>query len=186
MRVMVVTLLVAAAGAAFAGPTYRWVDEQGQVHYSDRAVPGAQEVKIEGVQSYTPPAIDTMNIGSTSATEPAAAADEPPPPTSVSITAPRPEETLWNLGGRLPVAVTVEPALQGDQRVNVYLDGSRVIDGEPGRLAFELDEVWRGEHTLTAAVEDANGMEILRSEPVRFYVQHTSVQQPRVAPAPRN
>jgi hypothetical protein len=69
-------------------------------------------------------------------------------------------------------------------KVNLYLDGNRVVDGEPGRLAFELDDIQRGEHSLSAAVEDDSGTEILRSEPIRFYVQQTSIQ-PQQAPRPQ-
>jgi hypothetical protein len=177
MRVMVVTVLCVAAALALAGPTYRWVDDKGQVHYSDRAGPGAEEVQLEGIQSYAPPAIDTTEVSTAPAPPPADAARAP---TSISIASPAPEQTLWNIGGRLPVAVRVEPELPPGQRVNLYLDGNRVADGEPGRLAFELDEVWRGEHSLSAAIESADGREILRSEAIRFYVQQTSTQPQRV------
>jgi hypothetical protein len=182
MRVMGFTVLLVvavAAGAVVAGPTYRWVDAQGQVHYSDRAEPGAEEVQLQGIQSYSPPAIDTTEVGSTPAPT-SAAADDALVPKAVTIASPTPDQTLWNTGGRLPVAVKVDPALQAGQRVNVYLDGNRVVDGEPGRLAFELGDVWRGEHSLSATVENTEGNEILRSEAIRFYVQQTSVQQPRV------
>jgi hypothetical protein len=185
MRVIGFTVLCLAAGLAAAAPTYRWVDAHGQVHYSDRPVEGAQEVELKDVQSYTPPAIDTasVNANSTPAQTPAAA-DDGAVPKTVSIVAPTPEETLWNLGGRLPVAVAVDPPLRQGQKVNLYLDGNRVVDGEPGRLAFELEEIARGEHSLSAAVENAAGTEILRSDTIRFYVQQTSVPQQSVKPTP--
>jgi hypothetical protein len=179
MRVLASTILLLAAAAAPAGPTYRWVDAQGQVHYSDRPVEGAVEVELPGITSYTPPAIDTAEIPSQPAAEPAPAGEGPVAPTAVYITAPEPDETLWNLGGRLPVAVTVEPELAPGMRINLYLDGNRVVDGDPGRLAFELEEIYRGEHSLSAAVEDPSGSEILRSDPIRFFVQQTSIQQPQ-------
>ena len=177
VRVIAFTVLLLGAAAVAAGPTYRWVDAHGQVHYSDRPVEGAQEVQLEGmIQSYSPPAIDTTSPGSS---ERAAAAPETAAsaPLAVRIVSPQPDETLWNLGGRLPVAVQVQPALQEGERVNVYLDGNRVVDGEPGRVAFEIEEVYRGEHSLSAAVENASGAEIVRSDPIRFYVQQTSIQQ---------
>ena len=179
MRVLASTILLFAAAAALAGPTYRWVDAQGQVHYSDRPVEGAVEVELPGITSYTPPAIDTAEIPSQPASEPAPAGEGPAVPATVRITSPEPDETLWNLGGRLPVAVTVEPELSPGMKVNLYLDGNRVVDGEPGRLAFELEEIYRGEHSLSAAVEDESGSEVLRSDPIRFYVQQTSIQQPQ-------
>ena len=186
MRVIGFTVFCLAAGLAAAAPTYRWVDAQGQVHYSDRPVEGAQEVELKGIQGYTPPAIDTAsaNASSTPARTPAAADDGAAAPKTVSIVSPTPEETLWNLGGRLPVAVAVDPPLQEGQKVNLYLDGNRVVDGAPGRLAFELEELERGEHSLSAAVENEAGTEILRSDTIRFYVQQTSVPQQAVKPTP--
>jgi hypothetical protein len=186
MRVLASTILLLAAGVVLAaGPTYRWVDAQGQVHYSDRPVEGAVEVELPGITSYTPPAIDTAAPTSGEpAAAPAPSNEGPVQPTGVRVSSPEPEETLWNLGGRLPVAVAVEPELSPGLKVNLYLDGNRVVDGEPGRLAFELDDIQRGEHSLSAAVEDDSGTEILRSEPIRFYVQQTSIQ-PQQAPRPQ-
>jgi hypothetical protein len=185
MRVLASTVLLLAGGAVLAaGPTYRWVDAQGQVHYSDRPVEGAVEVELPGITSYTPPAIDSAPQAPAETAAAPAAATEIPRPTGVRVTSPQPEETLWNLGGRLPVAVTVEPELSAGLKINLYLDGNRVVDGAPGRLAFELDGIERGEHSLSAAVEDEAGTEILRSEPIRFYVQQTSIQ-PQQAPTPQ-
>jgi hypothetical protein len=186
MRVLVSMILVLAAGVALGGPTYRWVDAQGQVHYSDRPVEGAVEVELPGITSYAPPAIDTAPVPPSDqpGAAPMAENEGQVPPTAVRITSPEPEETLWNLGGRLPVAVTVEPGMSPGLKVNLYLDGNRVVDGEAGRLAFELEEIQRGEHSISAAVEDESGSEVLRSDAIRFYVQQTSIQ-PQQAPRPQ-
>ena len=41
--------------------------------------------------------------------------------------------------------------------------------------AFQLQEVWRGMHNLQAEVLDETGQLMIRSEPIRFYVQQTSI-----------
>src|SRR5262245_7844728 len=113
MRVIGFTVLWLATGLAAAGPAYRWVDAQGQVHYSDRPVEGAKEVELKTTQSYTPPAIDTATASASGTPAPTpAAADDAAIPKTVSIVSPTQEQTLWNLGGRLPVAVAVDPPLQ--------------------------------------------------------------------------
>ena len=38
---------------ALAQPAYRWTDENGQVHYSDRPAPGATQIRLQGIQGYT-------------------------------------------------------------------------------------------------------------------------------------
>lgn len=46
MRIAVATMALLAAAAAFAQGTYRWVDADGQVHYSDQPPP-ADARKVE-------------------------------------------------------------------------------------------------------------------------------------------
>ena len=55
------------------------------------------------------------------------------------------------------------------------------FDGEPqtvSGLRTELQEVWRGTHNLQAEVVNENGELMIRSDPIRFYVQQTSVRNP--------
>jgi hypothetical protein len=54
-------LLVSAAAAA---ETYRWVDAEGKVHYSDRPTQGAQEVQVRvpGEEPALPPIADNGSL----------------------------------------------------------------------------------------------------------------------------
>jgi len=49
---------------ASAQQAYRWTDENGQVHYSDRPEPGAVEVRLSGAQGYSP-AVPTSTTAAT-------------------------------------------------------------------------------------------------------------------------
>ena len=80
--------------------------------------------------------------------------------------------TLWNIGGTLDVQLELQPALQAGHQVRLYFDGAaRTVPG----TSFQLDEVYRGEHTIQAEVVDESGELQIRSEGHRFYVQQTSV-----------
>ena len=152
---------------------YKWVDENGVVHYSDQPVAGAEEIRID--QRATPAARSTANEPDArspdSEPEPVAAA-APFSYESLAVTAPVAEQTLWNIGGELTVTLSLSPGLRSGDRVRLYFDGeSRMING----LRTTLEEVWRGEHNLQAEVIDASGRLMIRSEPIRFYVQQTSV-----------
>ena len=47
MRIIVLIGLMMAAGTLLAGTTlYRWVDDQGRVHYSDQPQPQAEEIEV--------------------------------------------------------------------------------------------------------------------------------------------
>ncbi len=175
-------LLAIAPVLAFAD-TWRWVDENGVVNYSDTPHPGAERVDLRVIQT-TPFAESSGSAesgeaaGQTGETTGAASASYE----SVSILRPQPEETLWNLEGQLDVQVSVEPEIQSDHRLKLYLDGTEVVGIPPGATSFTIDRVFRGMHTLRAAVQDQSGRQLGASEAIRFYVQQTSVQNPQGGP----
>jgi hypothetical protein len=56
------------------------------------------------------------------------------------------------------------------------------FDGTPQQVSgtqFQLPEVYRGVHNLQAEVLDENGQLMIRSQPNRFYVQQTTIVNPR-------
>src|SRR4029077_3941372 len=53
MRTLVFTLMSIVCSLALAGVTvYRWVDEQGIVHYSDQPHANAEKVHVNAAQTY--------------------------------------------------------------------------------------------------------------------------------------
>jgi hypothetical protein len=54
----------------------------------------------------------------------------------------------------------------------------------PGDGEITRRPVYRGEHTISASVMDAQGRELVASEPVTFFVQQASLQNPNRPPAP--
>lgn len=156
---------------------YRWVDEDGVVHYSDRPREGAEEVHLGRPPGFTAPALPAAPRAPAPA--PAPTTDPAPAYESLAIVQPGQEETLWNIGGLLNVSVQVRPALRSDHRVQVIYDGQPLDPLPPGVTSFELSEVWRGEHTLRATVIDAEGRVLTESPTVTFFVQQTSILRPQ-------
>jgi len=154
---------------------YRWTDENGQVHYSDRPAPGATEVRLRGAQGYAPAA--PRAEAAPSAAEPATAEEAVRPYTVFNVIQPSQQETLWNIGTVVNVQVDLQPGLQTGHHLGAYLDGQLVDVGATG-TQFQLTDVFRGTHTLQAVVLDASGGEVLRSLAVTFMVQQTSIQNP--------
>lgn len=171
MRTILSILAVLVAGVALA-QAYRWVDEDGVVHYSDRPEEGATEIQLP--QANRP----SQNIRRPATAQPAFSqpASTAPAQTfsyeSIEISSPAAEETLWNIGGVLDVTLAVQPSLQPGHRVRVYFDGTPQIVSS---LTFQLQEVYRGEHNLQAEVLDEYGNLMGRSQPSRFYVQQNSI-----------
>lgn len=153
---------------------YRWVDEDGVVHFSDRPVEGAELVHLAESNPNRRPAPAARSY---TAPVPAAAQDEAEPEApfryeTLIVTAPAAEETLWNIEGVLNVALDLRPALRAGDQVRVYFDGeARMVSG----TNFQIEEVYRGVHNLQAEIVDPTGNLMIRSLPNRFYVQQNTV-----------
>lgn len=119
--------LVLALGSA---DVYRWVDADGQLHFSDRPVRGAERITI----TVSPPASNPARNGSPNVSTQAGDDESPALITgyqSLTITRPTQEQVLWNIEGQLDVAAEVQPALQPAHALRFRLDG-RMMLAEPG------------------------------------------------------
>jgi len=179
MRKWLILLSAMSAITAHGAPAWTWVDASGQVHFSDRPVPGARQIELSGAQGFG---------AAVRAPAPAPAAGTTPPPANAAsaytleITSPAEQETLWNIGTMLNVQLSVEPALQPGHRFGVMLDGQR-RNLNSTSSQFALGDVFRGMHTLQALVVDSNGTELARSPSRVFFVQQTSIQNRNSPPA---
>jgi len=177
MRWICLALLLTFSTSAVATELWRWVDENGVVHYSDRPHPGAERIELQKVQSFTPPPIATRDVQREDSSQ---SEDEAGPPyTGLRIVSPGEEETLWNIGTELSVELALQPALREGHTLRVHLDGDRVVELPPGQTRITIDEVYRGEHRLRASVVDGQGRELVSSDPVVFFVQQASIQNPQ-------
>jgi hypothetical protein len=171
-RAIFVLVSVLAASAAL-GQAYRWVDDDGITHYSDRPVPGAEMVILprsgsNRVRTARPPAASSQ----ASQTSQADSVQAPFRYESLEVASPSAEETLWNIEGVLSVSVNLNPSLQAGHQVRAYLNGnSQVVAG----TSFQIAEVYRGVHNIQVEVIDANGKLMIRSQTNRFYVQQNRV-----------
>lgn len=177
-RILFVLVAIVTAGAVMA-QAYRWVDEDGIVHYSDTPVEGAERIELPS---------DNARRGRSQAPRSTARATQPQAGTqsdneqsqpaapfryeTLIISAPAAEETLWNIEGVLSVSLDLRPGLQPGHQVRVYFDGDpRMVTS----TSFQIEEVFRGAHNLQAEVVDETGRLMIRSLPNRFYVQQNSI-----------
>jgi len=160
---------------AQAVPVYRWVDDNGQVNYSDRPGPGAVLIELS-TGAPTLEAGPSSPRGPQRATElrtPAVAAYE-----TLAVLQPASRETLWGTAGRVEIAIGISPGLQSGHSLALFMDGELVQFGNHA-TGFLIEDVPRGEHTVQAVILDAAERELLRSAPVTFFVQQTSIHYPR-------
>jgi hypothetical protein len=173
MRTWLILLTLLAAGTASAVPVWKWVDKNGQAHYTDVPVPGAQRIDLLGVQSV--PAVTPQR---TQAAEGASAESKSTEPYQrFVVVSPGQQQTLWNIQAMLNVQVEVEPSLRPGDHMDVFLDGQRISIGAMS-TEFTVPDVFRGVHTLQAVIADSNGQDLVRSLAVTFMVQQTSILNP--------
>ena len=168
-------LLGLLAAAAASADVWRWVDENGVVHFSDTPVEGAEQVDVSASARTTGARVyrDTSPSTATAGDQQPAEEQETFRYQSLTIASPAAEETLWNIEGILSVSLSVSPALQPGHRVRVYFDGEpRMVNA----TSFTIDEVWRGVHNIQAEVLDETGRLMIRSQTNRFYVQQNTVR----------
>jgi hypothetical protein len=187
LLVLQIVLLGLVAFAVNAQEVYRWVDEDGIVHFSDRPVEGeenAEAVELSKAQTFTSPAAPTPKKKTDSAAGAGAPADAY---REIAIVKPGPAEVIWNTAGEIEVAVQVVPGLKKKHSILLFID-DRMVDGKAdGDLKFKLTEVERGTHALHAEVQDATGTALVKSAPVTFTVQQQSIlnqNNPKNIPGP--
>lgn len=168
-------LLGILAVAPVVADAYRWVDEDGVVHYSDRPREGAEIVDLSRYTRDTGARLYRNTAPASAAAGQAAPDAAPFRYESLVVASPGAEETLWNIEGVLNVSLAVSPSLQSGHQVRVYFDGQPRM--ERG-TSFQIEEVWRGVHNIQAEIIDDTGKLMIRSEPNRFYVQQNTVTRP--------
>ncbi len=165
------TLSVAVSAPVPADEIYRWVDGNGQVHYSDVPRDGAEQIELNPAQAFSAPAVARpAPAASQTAAEPAEVY------AALEIVSPTQEETIWNTGGIITVSVSPEPALKPGHSLNIYYDGRLIAAKAPRATSVQLSEVYRGEHRISAEILDVNGRAVKQAQPVTFFYKQTSVR----------
>lgn len=177
---LAVTLLAAllATSVAPAGEVYKWVDENGNVHYSDTpVVEEARPADLPEPMTFDAPEVTAPpRAASDEGTE-----DQGPVYTEFGFISPKENQVFWATGGEIPVQLALSPGLRPGHAVNLYLNGE-LTDGSPmGGLGTTLTGVYRGAYNIRAVVVSEDGQELAATEPVTFHVKQRSIANPQRA-----
>lgn len=150
---------------------YKWVDEQGVVHYTDKPPSdGAQPAKLPALQTYkegTTPNLRKFDKPNAAATTEGSA--------QLDIVTPAHDETFRER--TVPVAVMVTPQLKAGQKLIYLLDGVPA-SAPTTQTSYALTEVDRGTHTVSVTVVDEAGNQYGSSAPVTVHVKPPTVDKP--------
>jgi uncharacterized protein DUF4124 len=173
MRRRLFTLMSLVCSLALAATVYKWVDENGIVHYSDQPHPNAQKIGVQPAQTYKAGEIPAAPGG-----PPAPPAAPPPPPyRGCAIAQPTDDQTFTSVDS-LSIVVRTDPALEPGDQIFLTLDGQPLNGGVATGSQFTLTPVDRGTHTLRAVVRDSDGAVRCQTPGVTYNVQQPSLLNP--------
>src|SRR5579862_3169561 len=173
MRKLSFTLILLACSLASAATVYRWVDENGVIHYSDQPHPNAEKLNVHAAQTYRAaegPQFSNSNDGG-------ASQQQGPAYQGCAILQPADAQDFANLDSLNIVAGTDPPLRNGDQ-VFISVDGQPVNGGAPTSGQYTLTPVDRGQHTVSATVRDGSGAVLCQTPSITFSIHQPSVQNP--------
>ncbi|PLY16954.1 MAG: hypothetical protein C0631_02305 [Sedimenticola sp.] len=154
---------------------YKWVDEKGEVHFSDQPEAGAEQIELSEPTIYTPPdAIRSQPYFDRDQGRPSISQQRPSGYQELLITSPANEESIRSNEGSVSVTLQLSPALLPGNKFRVYMDGEEISSGLT-TTSIQLMNVDRGTHLLYAIVVDGSGKELIRSNEVTFTIHKISV-----------
>ena len=170
-RILVLFLVFVCATAN--AQVFRRVGPDGQVYFSDRPGPDAEHIEVTPARAVTLPAAPEATPAAEQEGDAAAEAE-----TEISaayslftITSPARDQAIRANDGNVTVHLMLQPGLRTGHTIALLIDGE---DGRntsiAGDMSIELSNLSRGLHTIDAAVVDAGGNELIRTEPVSFNI----------------
>ncbi len=156
---------------AVSGAMYKWKDENGRIHYSERPPEeGAEEFQLPKAVTYTPKA-----VADSSGNDPDKA--DAKGYQELKITKPEMNETVRSNKGEVQVQFTLTPTLLHGHQYKLFLDG-KALDQAVPKTAVMLSGLTRGSHTVVVKVADANGVFLITSPSVIFHLRRESELSP--------
>jgi len=178
MRILTSILGLLAMSGPLAAATYKWVDKDGSVHYSDQPQPGAEVIHVDT----TPPG----SVVTPAARAPAAAAPAGKPFTyaSCAVSSPSQDQVFFNTRS-VNVSLNVMPALQPDHTIVVKVNGGKVA-WPAGSTSYLLQDLSRGSFSVNAQVLNEKGVAVCNGPSVTFHIRQPSMLTPGAKAAPKS
>ena len=172
MRHILFTLMLLACSAALATTVYKWVDENGVIHYSDQPHANAQKLQVAGVQTYSAGA--SASSRASEPEEPAASAN---PYKGCAIAQPLPEQNLPNAQSVF-VRVQSDPVPRPGDRIYITMDGQGLNGGQATGMSYNVTPIDRGAHTVAAQIRGSDSQILCQTPPITFYIQQVGLNSP--------
>jgi len=173
MRTFLFTLMSLACTAAVAATVYKWVDENGVVHFSDQPHENAEKVQLKAPQTYSAP-----KTPAPAPQAPQQGASKSAPAYQTCVVSEPVNDQVYMNTSTVTAGVLTQPAVRPGDTAIVTLDGQRVPGVPANGGQFTISPVDRGTHSIQMTVQDLSGATVCSSAAVTFHVHQPSVQSP--------
>jgi hypothetical protein len=164
------------AGSPLYAQIYKWTDSKGDVHFSDTPQPGAEEITMPKVQTYSPPIRAEKQVDADASDD-----SDPKEYDKVSIVQPEDQTTIRNTEGFVSIVTDLSPKLRRGDKLQLVFDGSPL--GEPqSNNIIGLKGINRGSHTFAVQVLSARGKVLSTSKTITLYMMPPRVGMGKGAP----
>lgn len=155
---------------------YKWTDSSGDVHFSDKPHPGAEEIELPKVQTYSAPQVPVAE------TTPEPITKAPPEAyEKINIIQPEDQATIRNTEGYVSIIAELDPPLQKGDKIQIIFDGAAL--GKPqDTTVIALRDINRGSHTLAVQVVSPKGKVLNTSSTITIFMMQPRTGMGRGAP----
>ena len=155
---------------------YKWVDEDGNVSYSDQP-------PYKGANTLTPPDLNTTPKVDTPKEKPISLLDSPPTETTYNffrITSPENDATIRDNQGNFSISLGIKPALNTRQGhyISVFID-DKLVQDKLTSMSINFSNIDRGTHQIRAEVKNKAGKKLSSSNTTTIHLHRKSILNPK-------
>lgn len=163
---MVGFIVALMATTPVASGVYKYIDEYGQVAYSDKPIDGAERLKIRSRNSPGYAAQPSRPNQANSQGRPDSTGFKYE---SLELLTPKNDKIVSDRSGSVQVVFLPSPRLAEDHELIVTVDGKDISRGRHANIS--LSQVPRGSHEVSGRIESSDGTIMIKSASATFHVK---------------
>jgi len=182
LKLFTLLLFMLLNSTATQAEMYKWVDQDGNISYSDHPpYKGAKKLEAPALSSV--PATDIPEKKPETVAETNGEDEKKITKYAyLRITSPENDATIRDNNGNFSISISIKPSLNtkaGDY-FSVLMDG-KVMHDKLSSTSVSMTNIDRGSHTVSVTVNSKDGKPIRKSSPVTVHVHRQSIlrKQPR-------
>ena len=168
---LILIVCLTLASATVSAEIFRRIGPDGEVFFSDRPAPGAESVDVRPASTVRLPSARPPVDTTDTAEKGDGGQSMAPEYAQFSIVKPSHNQGVRANDGSVTIYMELQPPLMPGHTIELTIDGEdgeKIHAGET--LNFNLSDMSRGRHVVTARVVDEQGNEQVKTGPVGFYV----------------